>query len=509
MNFNRSKNTLRNIVSGFINCLINLVVPFLLRTVMIKTIGVEYLGLSSLFTSILNVLNLSELGFGTAMVYCMYRPIAEGDKVTVCSLLKFYKSIYTVISIFIAGVGLGLLPFLDQLIAGEIPEGISIYVVYLIFLCNTVSSYAMLAYRNSILIVNQRNDVSTNVQSVLRIVLYSLQFLFLILFKNYYLYIIFTPILTILTNLITAYYVKKMYPQYVCMGRLNVHMIKQICAKALGLMGGKISSVVLNSADNIVLSSALGLTVVAIYNNYYYVVSSLTLFVAMVFSSMTAGLGNSLIVESKEKNYNDFKVLFFTNNWLISWCSICMLCLYQPFMELWMGKDYLFPFSTVILFSIYFYVYLIQRVANTYKDAAGLWWDDLKRSIVANVFNVIGNIVLVRIWGVNGVIISTIISLGCITLPWMTSVVIHKIFNRGTKEYYCRLGMYSILLVIVGTLTLYITRLIPFAGYGGFVLKGMICIIIPNMIYLVVFHRTNEFIYFRNKLKQIITRRKN
>ena len=231
MKLNKTKNTIRNLICGIINKLAITIIPFIIRTVIIKKLGSEYLGLSSLFTSILQILNLTELGFSSAIVYSMYKPIANNDKTTVCALLKLYKKIYSFIGIIILILGLMLLPFLNRLINGDVPNDINIYILYLIYLINTVLSYFLFAYKTSLLNAFQRNDIISNVNTVLHIIQSIAQLILLLVYKNYYLYVIIQPIITIFNNLICAIVVRKKYPEYKPEGKVNKEIKKDLRKK--------------------------------------------------------------------------------------------------------------------------------------------------------------------------------------------------------------------------------------------------------------------------------------
>ena len=190
MKIERTKNAGRNIFFGIILKAYQIVVPFIMRTAMIYWMGVQYLGLNSLFTSVLQVLNLAELGVGSAMVYSMYKPIAEDDKVTICALMKLYKSYYNIIGVIIAVIGCMLTPFIPKLISGDIPNGISVYVLYLLNLAATVFSYWLYAYKSSILQAYQRTDIISKVTLFTNTVHFGLQLVVLVVFRNYYYFVI-------------------------------------------------------------------------------------------------------------------------------------------------------------------------------------------------------------------------------------------------------------------------------------------------------------------------------
>lgn len=493
MKITRSHNAKRNILWGIVNKVVVTVFPFIIRTLLLKVLGEEYLGLSSLFTSILQVLSLSELGFSVAMVYSMYKPIAEDDKDKICALLNLYKSVYRIIGGFIGIVGIILLPFLNHLIEGGYPQNINIYILYLIYLLNTVLSYWLFAYKTALLSAHQRSDIESNILTITNVLMNLVQIGTLILFKNYYLYIIWLPIFTLSKNIITSVIVKKLYPQYICKGRIDKESLKLLKTQLFALMGHKVGAVVRSAADNIIISMNIGLTTVAVYNNYYSLLNAVGSILNILYTSITAGIGNSIIKENVTKNYEDFKMFSFINMWLVGWFSICFSCLFQPFMILWVGEKLLFPTSTMILFVIYFAVMYMRKIVNTYKDASGMWMADVAKPYVEAIFNLLANILLVRIWGINGVLIASILSMALICIPWEAHVLYKDYFKMNEVSYYLSLAKYIIINFVVGCFTYFICFLFSGIGVFSFILKFIVCIFIPNICFFIVYNKYSEF----------------
>ena len=353
MKIERTKNVVRTTIFGVLYKLINIILPFFSRTVILYVLGTEYLGLSSLFSSILSFLSLAELGVGNAMVYSMYKPIATNDRKTICALLNLYRRFYRRIGTIIFCLGMALMPFLRKLIHGSVPEDINIYILYFFYLMNAVLSYWLYAYKSSLLQAHQRSDISSKIAMVVTPLSYVVMLGCLYLTKNYYLYVIWIPIFTIVTNFAKLFIVNKLFSGYEPEGEIEPALRESISKKVKALIGTKLNTVVLNAADNLVMSAFLGLTAIAMYGNYYYIMSSITGFVGIVYSAMTAGLGNSLVTETKEKNYSDLLRFSFINSWIVGWCTICLICLYQPFMKIWVGERLMFPMYVVLEFGLY------------------------------------------------------------------------------------------------------------------------------------------------------------
>lgn len=501
----RRKNTIRNMIWGTINRLISTVVPFITRTIIINQLGNEYLGLNSLFSSILQILNLTELGVSSAIVYFMYKPIAEKDEEKICSLLNLYKKIYRVIGSIILVIGLCLLPFLNNLISGDVPDDINIYILYLIYLFNTVCTYWLFAYKQSLLQAFQRNDLVSKVHSILYIVQSALQMIVVLVFKNYYLYVIVMPIITIATNICNAIIAKKKYPKYIPKGKVSEKLKKELKKKVSGLMIYKICTTTRNSLDSIFISAFLGLNAVAIYNNYYMIMSSIVTFMAIITNSMTSGIGNSVATETPKKNYNDMNKFNFMYMLIVGWCSICLLCLYQPFMKLWVGEEYILGFDCVILLVLYFYALGIGSIRAMYSDAAGLWWESRYRALAETFANIGLNFILGKIFGLQGIIAATLISLLVINFGY-GSTIIYKYYFKEEKvsEYYLYHLKYFIITVIIATITYLICNFIHVDGITQLIYNGVVCIIIPTILYYFIYKKNKYFDETKIMLQEIL-----
>lgn len=493
MKIERTKNATRNIVFGVILKVYQIVIPFLMRTAMIYFMGVQYLGLSSLFISILQVLNLAELGVGSAMVFSMYKPIANDDRVEICALMNLYKIYYRVIGFVIGVIGCVLLPFIPRLIKGEIPSDINIYVLYLLNLSATVCSYWLFAYKNSILLAHQRTDVSSKVTLCTNTVQFVLQFVVLWLMKNYYVYIMVALLGQILTNIVTAIVADRLYPEFKPEGKLPKNEVKQINQRIKDLFTAKLGSVIIGSVDTIVISSFLGLTTLAIYQNYYYIMNAVCGFIGVIFTSIIAGVGNSLMTESDEKNYNDFKKFTFLICFVLCICCCCFVGLYQPFMKLWVGENLMLDDSYVVLFCVLFYCLELAMVWATIKDAGGIWHADRFRPLIGALANLIMNLIMVNIIGLYGIMLSTVFSYVFISMPWLIHNLFKLVYKCSLFSYLKDVFIYIIVTVVAAIITMTFCSIIDFDGLLGLLIKAVVCFVTPFIVECIVYCRKKEF----------------
>ncbi len=489
----RLKNSIRNTVSGITSRMVTIFFPFIIRTVIIKKIGMDYAGLNGLFSSVLMMLSISELGFGSALVYSMYKPIAEADTEKVCALLNLYKKIYHIVGCVILALGLAILPFVRSFINGEVPADINVYELYLIFLLNTVIGYFMFSYKSGLLTASQREDISNWIIICVNLAMYASQLLVLCLWKNYMVYVSVSPVFTVVTNLVRSFVVDRVYPQYRCRGSVEKNELKGIYKNVIALIGERIGGTVLLSTDTIVISSFLGLTAVACYNNYYMIISAVRNLVMVIFDSIRPSVGNSMVTESLEKNYRDFCRISSLFVWISGFCSISMMCLFQPFMRIWVGEEYLLSAATVIMFGVYFFGWKMLDVLTLYRDAAGMWWYGKSRPYIVSVLNIIGDILFVRFFGLDGVVFATLFTSVCMSYPWLLGILFKRYFKDRPWDYLKRLALQCGVVVVAGVLTYFLCyRVVAGYSFVKFVIRIVICAVVPNLIFMCTIGRNKD-----------------
>lgn len=493
MSVGRTKRSLINVVVSIGCRIIVMILPFILRMVMIQELGTEYLGLDSLFSSILNMLSLSELGFSSAVVYSMYKPMAENDIEKIGALLGFYKKIYRIVGMVILVFGLILLPFLKYMIAADYPNGINIYIIYIAMLLNTVISYGMYAYLNALLIASMRNDIDSILEMIRSVFQNLFQIILLVAFRNYYLYIVVFPMMTILNNIMRMLYVKKRFPQYNEKIKLPNEDKSIIWDKVKALIGHKLGGMVFTSVDSMVISSFLGLIMLGKYTNYYTLFTAVYGMLTVAFTSIQSVLGNNMVCNSENDNYLVFKELFFVNGLLTCICTCCFAFIYQPFIELWVGKSNVLEFYIPLLLSIYFFVKSSRRICYSYKEAAGLWSEDFWKPYVSVIVNLVTNIILVSKIGVAGVVISSIIAILFVEIPWETYVLFKTYFKRSCMEYVLK-NIKLVLITAISMMLCFIVCENVSGGFIGIIIRGVICVFIPLATYLLLCFKSPELI---------------
>ena len=504
MKITRTKNAKRNIVYGFILKFYQLLLPFLIRTVIVHELGVGYLGLNGLFASILQVLNLTELGVGSALVFSMYQPIVDDDVEKIRAYMRLYRTYYRIIGLIILVIGLAITPLVPKLISGNVPDDINVYVLYLLNLSITVLTYWLFSYRNSLLYAHQRTDVISKIAIGTDTVKYVLQIATLIIFHNYYYYLIVRIIVQVLNNILVAIASMKYFPDYYPEGKLPIDDVKRLDRRIKDLFTSKLAGTIVLSVDTIVISAFLGLEVLGIYQNYYYILSAVMGFIAIIYSSIKAGVGNSLLTKSmkqNEKDFNVFTVLFF---WIVSICVSCFLTMFQPFMIIWMGSDMLLEYNFVVLFCAYFVSFEIVKMVSVYKDAGGIWHRDRFRPLISGLINLGLNIILVNYIGLYGILLSTIICEGFISVPWIIHNIYNQLFKMNPGKYYKQLICFIISAFVIGAICYFAVDFIPDGGLLLLAVKGIVAALIANVLFAILFRKNIYYAEAKQMVFQLL-----
>lgn len=504
MRTNRKKNSIKNIIGSMISNIITIVIGLVAQALFIKILGSEYLGLNGLFSNIITMLGIVELGVGNAIIYNLYKPIAENNIEKIKSLMKFYKKSYILIAIVVTIIGIAIIPILPFFIE-DVSIDINIILVYLLFLADVVCSY-LLSYKRSILYANQKNYIINIIHVIYTIMLNIFQILILYLTKNYYYYLVTKIFMRIFENLIISKIADKKYPfindsAYI----LDKETEKDIFTKVRALFFHKIGSFAVLGTDNIIISKYLGLITVGLYSNYYLVINAIQTVFGQIITSFTASIGNMLVTESKEKCYDIFKKIRFFNFWLATFASCSVLVIMDSFISIWIGDKYILPLFVLEVLVFNLYQKLMRNSYMSFKEAAGIYYEDRFVPLIEATLNIIVSIFCCKLFGLAGVFMGTVISglaLWCYSYP---KYVYKKLFNRSYIEYAKETIGYIILFVLIASGTYCLSTIINFSNiYLEFISNAMISLIIPNALLFIIFFKTDNFKYYSNLLKNVI-----
>lgn len=503
----RIQNSLKNIGFGLTGQIISLGMGFIVRTVFIGILGIEYLGVSGLFTGVLMVMSLASLGFDTAIIYSLYKPIAEDDKKQILSLMNLYKKAYSIIGIIVFVLGLSLLPFLSYLMSGETSVN-HIEIIYILFVIQSASSY-FFVYKQSIIIADQKNHIISKILSVFTILSSLAQIALLLWTKDFIIVLSSQILIGILKN---AYIVRKANTLYPYLKGKNDHKLsgkdkKHFFKNMYSLMMYKISGVVINGTDSIVISKFIGVVAVGMYSNYLLILSTLSTFLSYIFYSLTASVGNLNLQETSEKKHSVFKIIQFSSFWVYGLFTVCLLNLMNPFIIFWLGEEYVFSQWIVIAILLNFFTSGMQAAATTFRDTTGLFQKGKYSPVIAAIINLGVSIVLVNYIGIAGVFLGTVISRFC-TYFWFDPYVIYKsIFNQPVRSYFLRYIGYSLTVLVSAFFTKGICSLMSgMPPFWDLFLDAIVSVTVTCGLFIAVYWKTAEFLYLLNLVKGLFSR---
>lgn len=490
----RIKNSLKNFGSGLAINLINNLLAFFSRTIFINVLGKSYLGVNGLLTNVLSMLSLAELGVGTAINFSLYKPIAEEDNKKIALLMSFYKKVYKWIGLLVFTIGLILMMFLNVIIKdpGDVKN---IKLIFFIYLVNTSYSYLM-SYKNTLLSANQKDYLLTGTNIIFSAMMTITQIIVLLIAKDYIMYLLANMLMLLFQRLYINYKITKMYPllKEKIKEKLPDEEFKAIFKNIKAVMFHKIGDYCINGTDNIIISAFISVSMVGLYSNYSMIITMVNGIIVMFYNSMTASLGNLIATESDEKKIEIFEIINFIGFWLFGFATICFYNLLNPFIELWLGKDFLISRSILIIVLLNYYLTGMRVPIYAVKAAAGIYDEDKYTPLIQSVINLVLSVVLVQRLGLAGVFMGTLVS--SIVLPcWQRPYIVCKYaLKTSSKSYFIKYVQYLITVIVV---TFIISRILSVIFFNikviNFVIKMLICTIIPNIVFLILFRKTKEF----------------
>lgn len=504
----RVQSAVKNIAFGQIGNLITQLLNFVLRTVFIAHLGDTLNGVNALYTSILSVLSMAELGIGTALNYSLYKPVANKDYEKIKSYMQLYKKAYRIIGIVIAAAGLALSPFLPWLV--KQPEGVNVRdltLYYFIFLFNTVSSY-FVAYKYSLVNAEQKNYIQTNILTVTKMITVSLQIVVILVTGNFYFYLLTAAGVELLQKIFVSIYLDRRYPYLKDreVEKLTRDETGEIVSKTKALVFHKVGDVARLQTDSMIISGFINVTITGFVDNYNMVINSIANVVNIFFNSVLSSFGNLIATESKERQYQLFKVYRFAACWIYGFTAIGFSILLTPFIILWQGEARTLAYTVVACILIDFYFKGERIVLSNFKTAAGVFEQDKYLALIQGIVNLIISIVLVRNIGLVGVYIGTIVSglIANITKPF---IIYKVILDRSVKGYFLDFAKYVVVISAVYALLTGIGKLIMVEiAISSFAVMFVIICIVFNGVFLLLFGRTGEFEYLwgivKSKLKK-------
>lgn len=505
----RVQSAAKNIAFGYIGNLTTQLLGFILRTVFINYLGDTLNGINDLYTGILSVLSLAELGVGTALNYSLYGPVARKDYEKIKSYMQLYKKAYRVIGLVIAVIGLAISPFLPYLV--KQPQGVSVRdltLYYFIFLFNTVSTY-FVAYKYSLAYAEQKNYIQTNTITITKMITVTLQIAVIVTTRNFYLYLLTAAAVELIQKIFISWYLNRLYPYLKDKNvkKLSKEETGEVVTKTKALVFHKVGDVARLQTDSMIISAFINVTLVGFVGNYNMILNSVANFVNIIFNSVLSSFGNLIATESKDKQYSVFKVYRFFACWIYGFSAVGFFLLLTPFIVIWQGPEKVLAAGAVACILIDYYFKGDRIVLSNFKTAAGVFEQDKYLALIQGVVNLILSIVLVQKIGLVGIYIGTIVSglIANITKPF----IIYKVcFEKSVKTYFLDSVKY---LAVLGGILVLLTGIkqfvMPQVTVLSFVVMFIVICVVFNGIFLLLFGRTQEFGYLWGIIKKKLGRK--
>ncbi len=495
----RTKNSIRNIIFSFLNQIITLLLGLINRSVFIWILGIDYLGISGLFSDILMMLSLADLGFGVALTYSMYKPLAEHDYNRLAALTNLYRKVYRIIALAVTVIGLLLVPFLKYLINLKHPiPHITLY--YVMYLANTVASYLVI-YKTSIITADQKDYILNKYRSYFSVLQTLFMTIFLWVTRNYFIYLLVQVIFTYAQNFYCSHVASKMYPFINKRVKMPFKEVKEIFQNLYSVFLYKISGVLLNATDNTIISIMIGTGMVGYYSNYSMITTRLTGLINTIFYSLTASLGNLVVKEKPERRYKVFLVMQSVSSIFSTTCVICLMLLTQDFIRIWLGKNYLLSDTTLMAILFNFYLGVILLPIWVYREATGLYRQTKYVMVITAIINLALSIYLARVMGVTGVLFASAVA-RLLTYFWYEPVLLFKkYFGESSLIYFCHIGINMFITVMIAGLEYITLGKIEPNNWGTFIIKAIIIGISSLSLVMLFYIRTGGFKLILNRIK--------
>ncbi|MBQ3280108.1 oligosaccharide flippase family protein [Candidatus Saccharibacteria bacterium] len=439
----------KNSASAFVGNIVNILTKFVLQKVFIDSLGVEYLGLNGVLTNIISALSIVELGISSAIIFNLYEPIKTGKVEVIKSLMKFYRKAYCIIALITAGASVILLPFLHLIVREPVP-GVNMYLAFILISASTIASY-MMSYRQSILYATEHGYITTNVQTVTNIITALLQAVLLVFVKNYYIYLSISIIMQLLKNFYLYRVAEKRYPilRDRDVKKLDKVIEKDIFKKMRALFIHKVSTFIIFSTDNIIISAFINVATVGLYSNYHMIFSAVETIFMQTIKALTPTVGNMLVDKNVSKNFKTFQKIRHVNFMVVLISSVGIMLLADLFVKLWYGGEYVLSSFTLITLLMVHFQRMMRESYSVFKEAAGIYHEDRFVPVVESLLNIVVSVVLVQLIGLPGVFIGTFVSSLALWFYSYPKFVYTKLFGRTYKQYFGEMLLYCLIYLAV------------------------------------------------------------
>lgn len=496
MSESRTHYTIKNVLFGYVASLSALVIGFVSRYLFVKYLDIAYLGVSGLFANVLGVLSFAELGFGTAINFGLYKPVAQRDRTKIKALMGLYKKVYLTISVIVLSIGLFLIPFLKYIIndPGNIGGLQEIRAYYLVFLLNTVITY-LVSYKYSLANAEQRTYIQTNFETITTFITTVFQIISLVIFKNYMAYLVAGLIANVALKVAANFYLNKRYPilKEENIEKLDEEEMGRIKKDIKGLIFHRLGEISVYQTDNIIISAFISLEIVGKISNYTMIIDGISKFTNATFNSFIASFGNLIALEDRKKQSQIFREYKFIGFWGYGFCSIMLYIFLSPLIGWLFGDKLVIDELSIALICLDFYFRGHRICINNIKTAGGVFYQDRYVAFLQAFLNLVLSIFLANIMGLPGVYIGTVVQ-GIVANIIKPYYIYRDIFHEKIGSYYRKsleyCGVFLLVAVICRLLKEYFLLSVTLLSMLG---MGIVIAVVINLIFLLFNFRREEF----------------
>lgn len=485
------------------------VVGIFARKAFLFVLDAETLGLSGLFSSVITMLSLAELGIGPAMIFSLYKPLAENDETLCRSLMQLYRKAYRIIGLVVFGAGLALSPFITLLLK-NIPEQIEhIHLIFLLFVADTAVSYFN-AYKRSLIIASQSHYKIDSVHTIVYIARNIVQAILLFCFGSYYLFLAVQILATVCENIWLSQWANQHFP-WLCKGKVEAPLPSDvrtsITRNVKAMIFHRVGGVVFDSIDNLLISRFFGVLFLGLYSNYLLVLNAVKSLISAMFSAISASIGDFAATQTKEESYHLYRRVHFVNFWLAVFTSTGIYILLPPFISLFFGENYRIDNAVFAVIATNFYIECMRRDILTFKESFGLPWHDRYKPLISALVNAVASVLLALRLGVIGVFIGTTITQLCVNVWVEAKVVFNHAFGKSVATFLKQHFVNALLWLMIVALTRSICSALPrLSDLSSFFVKGGLCLVVPNIVLILCYCRREEFQYILATMKGFLPR---
>lgn len=504
----RINNSIKNGTAAMACQLVSIILSFICRSVFIYILGNEFLGVNGLFSNVLSVLSLSEMGIGTAIVFNMYKAVAQNDEEKINCLMSFYAKVYKIIGLVILIVGVLCSFFIEYLIKDNIFEVRFLRMAFLLQVINNAVSYFW-SYRSCILFAYQKDWICKLTSMIVLIVGNVIQIIGLLVIGNYMVYLVIQILITIMNNFTQYVIAKKMYPKVEISykNRLPKEVLQDIVLRVKALIIHSVSSALNFGTDNIIISKFVGIIETGLYSNYSLLINTLNGLISQVLNGITASMGNLIATNDSNMVYSVFKKINFVCQWIYGFTAVGLLCCMNQFVELWIGKDNTLAFRVVLILVTNYYVLGVRQAIMITRNAGGFYVNDRKVAMIKPIINLVFSLALVQKMGIIGVFVGTFISQIVADIILFPYFLYQYFFEINVRKYYINYALSLSVNALIGIGCMIASSALGVEGWLGLIMKGILCTFVYNLAMCIIYYKSEEFGYLKNLIVNKIIKR--